>query len=104
MAYHVSRRTSEIGIRIALGATRRLIAGPILREALALGGLGVAVGVLLAMGLSRFIKSQLYGVQPNDTLTILVTGLALILVAVGTAWIPARRAAGIDPLEALRYE
>jgi predicted permease len=104
MAYHVSRRTGEIGIRIALGATRRLIAGPILREAFALGAFGVAVGALLATVLSKFIKSQLYGIQPNDTLTIVTASLGLILLALAAAWLPARRATRVDPITALRCE
>jgi len=104
MAYHVARRTREIGIRVALGATRQNIAGPILREALLLGGIGVAVGVPAALALSRLIKSQLYGVEPSDPFTLVAAVLALLLVALGAAWIPARRATRVDPMVALRYE
>ncbi|MEO8429213.1 MAG: ABC transporter permease [Verrucomicrobiota bacterium] len=104
IAYHVSRRTGEIGIRMALGATRGRIAGPILREALTLGATGVAVGVALALALSQLVKSQLYGVEPNDPWTILAAGLALVLVALASAWIPARRAARVNPMVALRTE
>jgi predicted permease len=104
MSYNVARRTNEIGIRMALGATRRNVAWPILREAFLLSAIGVAIGVPAALALARFIKSQLYGVAPTDPLTIGAAVLALILVAVGAAWIPARRAARVDPMEALRSE
>jgi predicted permease len=104
MAYNVARRTGEIGIRMALGATRRHIVGPILREALVLAAFGVAVGVPAAFALTRFIKSQLFGVQPTDPATLIGAGVLLIAVAVLAAWIPARRAAKVDPMEALRCE
>ena len=104
IAYHVSRRIGEIGIRMALGATRGRITCPILREALTLSATGVAVGVALALVLSRLVKSRLYGVEPNDPWTILTAGLALVLVALASAWIPARRAARVNPMEALRTE
>lgn len=104
MAYLVSRRTGEIGIRMALGATRPRIAGPILGDALLLGGIGVSAGILLALALARLIKSQLYGVEPNDALTIVLTGVVLILVAIVAAWIPARRAVRVNPMVALRAE
>jgi predicted lysophospholipase L1 biosynthesis ABC-type transport system permease subunit len=104
IAYHVSRRIGEIGIRMALGATRGRIAGPILREALTLGAIGVTVGVALALALSGLVKSQLYGVEPNGAWTILSAGLGLVLVALASAWIPARRAARVNPMVALRTE
>lgn len=104
MAYNVTRRTSEIGVRMALGATGRRIAGPILREALMLAGIGVAIGIPVALALGRVIKGQLYGVTPSDPLTLVAGALTLVLVVVGAAWWPAHRAAKIDPMEALRYE
>ena len=104
MAYNVARRTGEIGIRMALGATRQHIAGPILREALWLAILGVAVGVPVALGLMRLIKSQLYGVAATDPLTLTGAGILLLQVALLSAWIPARRAAKVDPIVALRCE
>jgi predicted permease len=104
MAYHVARRTSEFAIRMALGATRRNIADPILREALLLAAFGVAIGVPVALALARFIKSQLYGVAPTDPVTLIGAGVLLIAVAVLAAWIPARRAAKVDPMAALRCE
>jgi len=104
IAYSVVQRTSEIGVRMALGATGRRIAGPILRDALMLAGVGVAIGIPVALALGRVIKSQLYGVTPYDPLTLVAGALTLALVAVGAAWWPAHRAAKIDPMEALRYE
>jgi len=104
MAYHVARRTSEIAIRMALGATRRHIAGPILREALLLAAIGIGVSLPAVFALTRLIKSQLYGVEPNDPLTMAAAVVALVAVATMAAWLPARRAARIDPMEALRCE
>jgi len=104
MAYNVARRISEIGIRMALGATRRKVAGPVVREALMLTGLGVAVGVPLALVLSRLIQNQLYGVQPNDPFSFAAAGVVVLVVAVAAAWLPARRAAGVDPMTTLRME
>ena len=98
------RRIGEIGIRMALGATRRRIAGPILCETLTLGAIGVTAGVTLALGLARLVRSQLYGVAPNDPWTLAGAGLVLALVALVSAWIPARRAAGVNPIDALRTE
>lgn len=103
-AYNVARRTSEIGIRMALGATRANVAWPILREALLLAVVGLAVGVPVALGLARLIASQLYGVAPTDPVTLIGCSVLLIAVALVSAWIPARRAAKIDPMQALRYE
>ncbi len=104
MAYNVARRTSEIGIRMALGATRQDIACHVLHEAVLLTLAGVAVGVPVALALSRLIKSQLYDVEPNDPFTLVAAVFMMLLVAVLAAWIPARRAAKIDPMDALRYE
>jgi predicted permease len=104
MAYNVARRTGEIGIRMALGATRRDIAGAILREALWLVLAGLGVGVPVAFALARLIQSQLYGVAPVDPVTFVGGGVLLVVVALLSAWIPARRAAKIDPMEALRCE
>ncbi len=104
MAYNVERRTQEIGLRMALGATRRNVAGPILREAAVLAAIGLAVGVPVALVVVRLIKSQLYGVAPADAVTLVAGGVLLIGVALVSAWLPARRAARIDPMQALRCE
>jgi putative ABC transport system permease protein len=103
-SYSVSQRTHEIGIRMALGAREadvlRLVAG----HGLTLGVVGVALGVAGALVLTRFLASMLYGIRPTDPLTYL--GVCLLLIAVSTvaSYIPARRAAKVDPMEALRYE
>jgi predicted permease len=104
MAYHVARRTSEIAIRKALGATRCQISGPILREALWLACIGVAAGLPASIAVTRLIKSQLFGVQPNDPLTLLLVIITLVAIALFSAWLPARQAAKVDPMAALRVE
>ena len=104
MAYNVTRRTSEIGVRMALGAQPRDVARSVLREALLLAGVGVLVGVPAALGVAQLIKSQLYGVPAYDPLTFVAGTLVLLAVAVIAAWLPARRASRIDPMVALRAE
>ena len=104
MSYNVSRRTNEIGIRIALGAQRRDVLGATLRESLLLVAGGVAIGVAIAIGVSRFIASQLYGVAANDVATMTMAMAVLIVVAAIAAYLPARRASRVDPMVALRYE
>ena len=104
ISYAVSRRTNEIGIRMALGADRRVVVRLILREAVALLSVGLAAGVLLSLASVKTVSSMLFGLQPYDPVTI---GLAVaILAGVGLAasYLPARRAAGVDPMEALRAE
>jgi ABC-type antimicrobial peptide transport system permease subunit len=104
MAYSVANRRNEIGIRLALGAQPRQVRGMILRESTWLALAGVVVGVGAALMLTRLVKSMLYGIQPNDPLT-LVGGVSILLaVALAASWIPARRAAGVQPMEALRHE
>ncbi len=104
MAYHVSRRAHEFGVRLALGAGRRDIAWPIVREAglLALAGIGLGLPVVLA--LARVIRNQLYGVAPTDPWILGGAAVLLAIVATLAAWIPARRAARMDPMLALRCE
>jgi predicted permease len=104
ISYAVSRRTSEIGIRIALGAERTKILQMVLREAMILATLGIAVGAPVAFILPRFIGTLLYGLKPNDALTILSATIALLFVGFLAAYLPARRAARIQPVIALRYE
>jgi predicted permease len=103
-AYNVTRRTGEIGIRMALGARPGDVAWPVLRQALALTGIGIAVGLPLTLVATRIVRGLIFGITPHDPLTIVGAVAVLLGVAVLAAWIPARRAARIDPMEALRYE
>ena len=104
MAYNVARRTGEVGIRKALGARPWDVARPILREALTLTAIGVTIGLPVALALVRVIRGIFYGIEPHDPLTMIGVAGLMIAVAVLAAWIPARRAANVDPMEALRYE
>jgi predicted permease len=104
MAYNVARRRSEIGIRMALGARPQDVAWPVVRGALFMTGIGAVFGGAGALVLVRFIRSMLYGVAPHDPLTLGASVLLLLAVAVLAAWLPARRAARIDPMVALRQE
>jgi ABC-type antimicrobial peptide transport system permease subunit len=104
VTYSVARRTSEIGVRMALGAdadtTFRLVVG----SALKVVGIGIAVGIAGAAAAGRSLQSLLFGVPPLDLVTYLVSGLALFTVGLIAASLPARRAARIDPVGALRTE
>lgn len=104
MAYNVTRRTGEIGIRMALGARPPDVAWPIFREALVLTGIGVVLGIPLTLAVTRLLQGLFFGITPHDPVTIVIAVAILLSVAVLAAWIPARRAARIDPMEALRYE
>jgi predicted permease len=104
MAHSVTRRTREIGIRIALGAPPLRIRTMVLREMLWILGIGLAVGVPAAMFLSRLTESQLYGVKARDAMVVAAAVLALAVTAVAAAYLPARRASRVNPLNALRYE
>jgi putative ABC transport system permease protein len=104
IAYSVSQRTHEIGVRMAIGATEGKVLGLILRQGLALTLLGTGIGLLAALGLSRLLGSELFGVKPTDPLTLAGVALLLLAVAFGASYVPARRAAKVDPMVALRYE
>ncbi len=104
MAYNVAQRTNEIGIRLALGAQPAQLRAMILRESTGVTLAGIVVGVAAALMLTRAVKSMLYGIEPNDPLTFLSGILLLIGVALAASWIPAKRAAGVQPMEALRHE
>jgi predicted permease len=104
MSYTVSRRTREIGIRIALGAERTTVVWMVLREVALLTVIGIGLGVPGALGLSRFVRSQLYGIEPSDPMTIVIAATTLAAVGLFAGYIPARRAAGVQPVRALRYE
>jgi predicted permease len=104
MAYTVAQRTNEIGIRLALGARRGQVRGMVLRESGWLAVAGVAVGILVALGLGRLVESLLYGVKATDPLSVLGASLLLLAVALSSGWIPARRASRLEPMDALRHE
>jgi ABC-type antimicrobial peptide transport system permease subunit len=104
MAYTVSRRTHEIGVRMALGARRQDVLASILREGARLTLAGLAVGAICAAVLSRIVGNLLYGVTANDPLTYCGAALLLAVVALIAAYLPARRASRIDPMVALRYD
>ena len=98
------QRTPEIGMRMALGATRRDIISLILRQGLGMTFAGVGLGLAVAFGVTRLFKSLLVGVSATDGVSFIGTTMLLVLVALAATYLPARRAAGIDPLQALRNE
>jgi predicted permease len=104
MAYAVANRTSEIGIRLALGAQPRQVLGMILREATWISLTGVCVGLAAALLLARLVESMLYGLEPSDPLSMLAGAAILIAVGLAASWIPAHRAARVQPIVALRHE
>ena len=104
MAYAVSRRTNEIGIRMALGAERRRIIWMVLREVLMLAAAGLAIGLLCAWGALSTVKSFVFGMKATDPLAILLAAGILVTALVLAGFAPATRASRIDPLAALRHE
>jgi len=102
MAYGVSLRQREIGVRIALGAQPAQVRRMVSRDGVGLAAIGVGIGVVVAIGVTRFLRSLLYDVSPTDPVILVGTCLTLLLVALAASWIPARRAASVDPSEALR--
>lgn len=104
MSYWVSERTREIGIRMALGATQAQVTALVVREGLIPVVIGLAGGGLVALAVAGVMRGLLYGVAPRDPLTFVGVSLALVIVAVTASWLPARRAALLPPVEALRYE
>jgi putative ABC transport system permease protein len=103
-AYSVSRRTREIGIRLALGSSRATVLRLIIGEEMKVVLLGCAIGILASLALTRLIQTLLFAVSPTDPPTFAVTGLMLMAVALLACWLPARRAARVDPMVALRNE
>jgi predicted permease len=104
IAYAVARRSREIGTRIALGAQRETVLRMVLRQGFVLATVGVGLGVALALGLTHLMSSLLYGVSPLDPTTFIVVAAGLLGVALLASYLPARRAAGVEPMEALRVE
>jgi ABC-type antimicrobial peptide transport system permease subunit len=104
IAYGVSQRTREMGIRIALGARGVDVVAMVLRGAIALTAVGILVGGVGAVAVTRTLRGLLFGVQPGDPITLAVTGVLLAAVAIGAAYVPARRAAAVDPIDMLRAE
>jgi predicted permease len=104
MSYTVSRRTQEIGVRMALGAARGAVLWMVLREVIVLVVSGIVLGLPLALGLSRMVESQLFGLSPTDPLTLGVVAILLATVAMLAGYLPARRATRVDPMLALRQD
>jgi predicted permease len=104
MAYAVARRTVEIGIRLALGARRATVQWMVLRQSLWMILLGLAIGIPAALALTRFVQDKLFGIQPSDPVSFAAAAILITMVGAMAAWIPARRAARVDPIQALRNE
>ncbi|HKF56650.1 MAG TPA: ADOP family duplicated permease, partial [Blastocatellia bacterium] len=104
ISYSVTERTHEVGIRMALGATRTVVTRLVIGQALKFGAIGVAVGVVAAIGLTRIMKTLLFEVSPTDPVTLGLVAMFLIIISVMAAYVPALRATRIDPNHALRYE
>src|SRR6202045_5181316 len=104
LAYTTARRTHEIGIRMALGAERGDVLQLVIRVGLRLVIVGVVVGAVASLGVARVIATQLWGVSPYDPATLVAVPILLLLTGLVACWLPARRAARVNPLVALRYE
>lgn len=104
VAYNVSRRTGEIGIRMALGARRAGIVWLVLRSVLILELLGLSIGVPIVLAGSRYLESLLYGIEPNDPVTVAAGIVVLLTAGLAASYMPAMRASSIDPMVAVRHE
>jgi ABC-type antimicrobial peptide transport system permease subunit len=104
LSYEVTRRTREIGIRMALGAQRNDVVRMVIRQGVVLACVGIALGVAAALGVTRHLNSMLYGVHADDPVTMIAVAALLAAVAAGACYLPARRATSVDPIAALRHE
>ncbi|HLY16185.1 MAG TPA: ABC transporter permease [Bryobacteraceae bacterium] len=104
MAYVVAQRTREIGVRIALGASRQDVISLVMKDVVMLTGIGILIGLPAAWALTRIVQEQLYGIQPNDALTIAAATIGIAFVALLAGYVPAQRATRVDPMRALRWE
>src|SRR5262245_780938 len=104
MAVSVAQRTHELGVRVALGAQRHDVIGLVLRQGMKLVGLGIVIGLAGAWALTRVLTTLLFDVKATDPLTFLAAPALLVAVAILACWLPARQAAKVDPITALRYE
>jgi ABC-type antimicrobial peptide transport system permease subunit len=104
ISYSVARRTHEIGIRMTLGAQRRDIMRAVIRDGMLVGAVGLAIGIPVAVAATRLIRSLLYGVSSSDPATFIAASLILLIVSLLASFIPAFRAAKIDPMQAVRTE
>jgi len=104
IAFQVARRTHEIGVRMALGAQPARVVSMVVGRALLLAGIGVAAGLVIALGAARLVGSLLYGIEPHDPVSYAAAGIVLLIAAAVAGSIPALRAARVDPVTALRNE
>jgi ABC-type antimicrobial peptide transport system permease subunit len=104
LSYEVTQRTREIGIRMAVGAGRSDILRNVVGQGLALAFIGLVVGAIASLGVTRFIRNSLYDVRAGDPITMVAVTAILVLVALVASWIPASRATRVDPMVALRHD
>jgi len=104
VSYSVSQRTHEIGVRMALGATRSDLLKLVLGQGLGSALIGAGIGVAASLAITRLLQTMLFGVKPTDPVTFLLVGLLIVGVALLASYLPARRAIKVDPIVALRYE
>jgi len=104
VAFTVARRTREIGVRMALGAARSTVLRMVLRGVAGMAAVGIGAGAALSLALARYVESQLYGVRGRDLATLAAAATVLVVVALASGWLPARKASRVDPMLALRQD
>jgi len=104
ISYAVSQRTQEIGVRVALGAQHGDVLRLVVRDGAVLGGVGIAIGLVGALAVTRFLRTMLFGISPFDPMSFVAVSSMLAGIALVASYVPARRAAKVDPVEALRYD